>query len=927
TCTEKGTEERVCSRCDAKETREVPATGHKPGEAKHENEVAATCTEKGSYDLVVRCTVCNEVISSEHVVVDALGHDWNEPVYAWSEDNSTVTASRTCNRDASHVESETVNTASEITKPATCEVKGETTYTATFQNPAFTVEPKTVENISALGHKWNEPEWNWNEDHTQATATFTCENDPTDIRTVESTEAEVVEIPPTYEADGSKTYTVTVTGPDGKPYTETYIEILPQLGYDFKFDHFEWAQDYSSATAIFKDEEAGVSKEVPASVTSKTIQPTCEEEGKIIYTARVTYDGVEYSRDEEVSIPALSHTLTHHEAVAATCEMAGKAEYWECTVCHKLYSDAAGTTEVTAETLVVPASGHKGGAAVEENRVEATCTAAGSYDEVVYCSVCGKELSRETKIVPALGHDWSDWAQTKAPTCTAEGEESRTCSRCDAKETRTIEALGHALELVPGKAATCTEAGQKDYYECSRCQAKFYDVEGKNPVEKEEDLVIAALGHDYGEWTVTKEATCTEKGTEERVCSRCDAKETREVPATGHKPGEAKHENEVVATCTEKGSYDLVVRCTVCNEVISSEHVIVDALGHDWGDPEITWSEDHKSATATYTCKNDPSHTYTTEKIEATVTETPPTYEEDGKIVYTVTVEDPDGNKHTETYEETIPALKYDYQYKGVEWSEDNTKASAVFYDEKAGKTEKVEAVLSVKTTEATCTEDGKTVYTATISADKSLDGKEHVETKEVVIPKTGHSWGVWVYNGTEHTHTRTCENDTSHTETEDCQFDEGVTENGITTYTCQVCGGSYTVKEEGPVNPEVDGVIRVAGANRFGTSQAIASVYKLNNNVEKLDAVILANGDNFADALAGSYLAAEKNAPIIITRAGKESEVNAYIRSILNKGGTIYVLGGTAAVPESCLNGLTGRGYDIRDYGVLTDILPTWRS
>ena len=112
---------------------------------------------------------------------------------------------------------------------------------------------------------------------------------------------------------------------------------------------------------------------------------------------------------------------------------------------------------------------------------------------------------------------------------------------------------------------------------------------------------------------------------------------------------------------------------------------------------------------------------------------------------------------------------------------------------------------------------------------------------------------------------------------------------------------------------PTVDGVIRIAGLDRFETSQDISLMFKQNNDVDRLDTVILANGGNFADALAGSYLAAVKNAPIIITKAGKEAEVNTYIRSILNKNGTIYVLGGTAAVPESCLNGLTGRGYEIK--------------
>ena len=51
---------------------------------------------------------------------------------------------------------------------------------------------------------------------------------------------------------------------------------------------------------------------------------------------------------------------------------------------------------------MVDALGHTAGEAVEENRVEATSTAAGSYDSVVYCSICNEELSRETVEIPQL---------------------------------------------------------------------------------------------------------------------------------------------------------------------------------------------------------------------------------------------------------------------------------------------------------------------------------------------------------------------------------------------------------------------------------------------------------------------------------------------------------------------------------------------
>ena len=87
---------------------------------------------------------------------EPLGHDWNEPVYTWADDNSSVTAERTCKRDESHNETETVKTTAKVTKAAACDAKGETTYTAEFTNEAFKAQTKTVEDIEALGHDWVE---------------------------------------------------------------------------------------------------------------------------------------------------------------------------------------------------------------------------------------------------------------------------------------------------------------------------------------------------------------------------------------------------------------------------------------------------------------------------------------------------------------------------------------------------------------------------------------------------------------------------------------------------------------------------------------------------------------------------------------------------------------------------------------------------
>ena len=87
---------------------------------------------------------------------------------------------------------------------------------------------------------------------------------------------------------------------------------------------------------------------------------------------------------------------------------------------------------------------HTPGAPVREKEVPATCTKDGSYDEVVYCTVCKAEISRVSKTIPALGHDFSVKGETVAPTETEEGYTVYQCSRCDATEHRDIvPAIGH----------------------------------------------------------------------------------------------------------------------------------------------------------------------------------------------------------------------------------------------------------------------------------------------------------------------------------------------------------------------------------------------------------------------------------------------------------------------------------------------------
>ena len=106
----------------------------------------------------------------------------------------------------------------------------------------------------------------------------------------------------------------------------------------------------------------------------------------------------------------------------AVCEIGGSYdEVIYCSVCGK---------ELSRETKTVEAKGHIPAEPVIENQTAAVCTEGGIYDEVVYCSVCKTELSRVTKTTEALGHIEGDWEVISAPTTSSVGTRVIKCKVC-----------------------------------------------------------------------------------------------------------------------------------------------------------------------------------------------------------------------------------------------------------------------------------------------------------------------------------------------------------------------------------------------------------------------------------------------------------------------------------------------------------------
>ena len=111
------------------------------------------------------------------------------------------------------------------------------------------------------------------------------------------------------------------------------------------------------------------------------------------------------------------------------------------------------------------------------------------------------------------------------------------------------------------------------------------------------------------------------------------------------------------------------------------------------------------------------------------------------------------------------------------------------------------------------------------------------------------------------------------------------------------------------------DEVVRLFGQGRYDTAYAVADALKEALGVEKFEAVVVATGKNFADALAGSYLAVEKNAPILLTNGNDDNvaELHAYIAANVAEGGKVYILGGEGAVPMT-VDGISGNSRFVKN-------------
>lgn len=111
----------------------------------------------------------------------------------------------------------------------------------------------------------------------------------------------------------------------------------------------------------------------------------------------------------------------------------------------------------------------------------------------------------------------------------------------------------------------------------------------------------------------------------------------------------------------------------------------------------------------------------------------------------------------------------------------------------------------------------------------------------------------------------------------------------------------------------------RIYGNSKYDTAFAIADeLYKKNG---PFDAVVVAYGEDYPDALSGGYLAKEKNAPILLVNINNESEnkVLQYTKTHMKTNGMVYILGGNSVVRPEFEDKLEAAGLEYKRLGGAT--------
>lgn len=586
TCTTPKTVHKECTRChDKKDETSGEALGHNWKTSSDKN--SKTCIrcktthihtwDEGKYSVEPTCKdagkklfTCTDCGDTKTVAVKSLGHDYQlvrtDPAtcttpainhYACSRcedtvdqedkdhpalghdwkknDDGTVTCQR-CGQTHEH------KWNTEVISEASCTTDGVTRHTCSICGD-------TYDDIVKGGHKWTYKKTGTNTSVCLCTVCGkTKEHDFSIFSDKESEKKD-----PTCTKAGM----VVATCADCGRRRWVYDETRPALGHDWK--------DNGDGTATCQREGCGKSHTHTLDEGEVTKKPSCEEKG--VKTYRCTETNCNYTKTEDIA--ATGHNWDDGKITTeASCDHTGVKTY-TCKACGDTRTETIAMLEHTWDEGQVT--------------TKPSCTEKGI--RTYTCKVC---KATKTEEIEATGHDYKV-KDHKDATCTEDGYTTSVCKNCGDEKKETIKATGHQHTEVRGtKKATCIEEGYTGDTYCTDCGNMIST--GKK---------IEKTDHTWDNGVVSKDPTCTGKGSKTYTCAVCKETKTEEIPATGHQNKEVR--DKKAATCTKAG-YTGDTYCKDCGELLKTGQE-TDALGHTWGKGNVTRKSTYTAAgQITYTC-------------------------------------------------------------------------------------------------------------------------------------------------------------------------------------------------------------------------------------------------------------------------------------------------------------------------------------
>lgn len=586
TCTTPKTVHKECTRChDKKDETSGEALGHNWRTSSDKN--SKTCIrcktththtwDEGKYSVEPTCKdagkklfTCTDCGDTKTVAVKSLGHDYQlvrtDPAtcttpainhYACSRcedtvdqedkdhpalghdwkknDDGTVTCQR-CGQTHEH------KWNTEVISEASCTTDGVTRHTCSICGD-------TYDDVVKGGHKWTYKKTGTNTSVCLCTVCGkTKEHDFSIFSDKESEKKD-----PTCTKAGM----VVATCADCGRRRWVYDETRPALGHDWK--------DNGDGTATCQREGCGKSHTHTLDEGEVTKKPSCEEKG--VKTYHCTEENCNYTKTEDIA--ATGHNWDDGKITTeASCDHTGVKTY-TCKTCGDTRTETIAMLEHTWDEGQVT--------------TKPSCTEKGI--RTYTCKVC---KATKTEDIEATGHDYKV-KDHKDATCTEDGYTTSVCKNCGDEKKETIKATGHQHTEVRGaKKATCIEEGYTGDTYCTDCGNMIFT--GKK---------IEKTDHTWDNGVVSKDPTCTEKGSKTYTCAVCRETKTEEIPATGHQNKEVR--DKKAATCTKAG-YTGDTYCKDCGELLKTGKE-TDALGHTWGKGKVTRKSTYTAAgQITYTC-------------------------------------------------------------------------------------------------------------------------------------------------------------------------------------------------------------------------------------------------------------------------------------------------------------------------------------